>query len=64
MATDTAFKADLEKEMKPSDASSVKTGEVSTGNPEYDRYLQLHAEFQAENGHSHRKFLRKRKCRC
>lgn len=54
---------DLEKKVKPSDVTSVKAGEIVDSDVEYERYLTLHAEFQAANGLSHRKLLRKRKQR-
>lgn len=61
MSSTTSDPIDLEKTVKPSDVTSVKAGEiVENNNIEYGRYLALHAEFQAANGQSHRKFLRKR----
>jgi hypothetical protein len=51
--------SDIEKSVKPSDATSVKAGEIVDNSAEYDRYLALYAEFQAANGESHRKLLRK-----
>ncbi|KAK3621894.1 hypothetical protein LTR56_013412 [Elasticomyces elasticus] len=51
-------KLSMEKATKSTDAVSVTAGEI-TVEAEYERYLALHAEFQAENGRSHKKFIRK-----
>lgn len=51
---------DVEKSKVVSEStSSIKSGEIDS-NPEYERYLILHEEFQAAGGRSHRKLLRKR----
>ncbi|EMC93930.1 hypothetical protein BAUCODRAFT_124680 [Baudoinia panamericana UAMH 10762] len=39
--------------------AASSTDSVLDNTVEYERYLALHAEFHAENGHSHRKLLRK-----
>ncbi|KAK5690808.1 hypothetical protein LTR97_011969 [Elasticomyces elasticus] len=51
-------KLSMDKATKPSDVVSVTAGEI-TNEAEYERYLALHAEFQAENGRSHKKLIRK-----
>lgn len=61
MSSMSSDMADVEKTTKPSDATSIKAGEVFNSNSEYERYLALHAKFKAANGHQHRKLLRKRK---
>lgn len=59
MSSSSSSAKDVTFAGKPHDQMSVQAGEVTTHDYEYERYLVLQAEFQAANGQSHRRLLRK-----